>query len=249
MDLVAKADAFLALHRPGDPLVAPTVWDAWSAEVAAQSGFAALTVGSAPVARALGRRDGEDLDVDEMLDQVEIIAAAVDVPVSADLESGYGLLASDLVDGLLSAGAVGLNLEDTVHGEGGRPRSDQEHAEYVAAIRSAADATGVHVVINGRTDILLHELGPVQGRVDRAIARLDLLAEAGADVLYPVGVLPDDVLSRLTGRLSRPVNALASPSADETARFARLGVGRVSFGPLLQRDLAAQASRILDAWR
>jgi len=249
MDQVAKAEAFLALHRPGDPVVVPTVWDAWSAEVAAESGFAALTVGSAPVARALGRHDGEDMDVDEILDQIEAITGAVDVPVSADLESGYDLTAVELVDELLSAGAVGVNIEDTVHREGGRLRTDQEHADYIAAIRHAADETGVHVVINGRTDILLKEHGPVQGRVDRAIARLDLLAEAGADVLYPVGVLPDDVLSRLTGRLPCPVNALASPANDDRSRFARLGVGRISFGPLLQRDLAAAAARILDTWR
>ena len=156
-------------------MVLPTVWDPWSATVAVEAGFAALTVGSHPAAEALGSHDGEGLTLDEMLAQVQRITRAVDVPVSADLESGYGESAQRIIDGLLAAGAVGLNIEDTVHSEGGRMRSDAEHADLVAGLRAAADAAGVAVVINARTDILMNEIGPAEDRFDRAVRRLGSL--------------------------------------------------------------------------
>jgi 2-methylisocitrate lyase-like PEP mutase family enzyme len=248
MTLAAKADALLALHVPGDPVVLPTVWDAWSARLAADRGFAGLTVGSHPAADSLGRRDHEDLALDEMLGQVAVVAAAVDLPVSADLESGYGADPQQIVDGLLDAGAVGLNLEDTLHGEGGRLRSDDEHATFLAAVRAAADATGVHVVINARTDLLLAADDASDDLVDRAVRRLVAAAEAGADVLYPVGLHDHETLRRLVQALPLPVNALARPTVEDHAALAALGVGRISFGPFLQQALAEAAAQILLAW-
>src|SRR3978361_1604859 len=155
--LKQRAEALLALHQPGNPVILPTVWDAWSARLAVGAGFAALTVGSHPLADSIGKPDGEGMSFDEVLGRVAQIAAAVDVPVSVDVESGYGLSATRLIEGLLSVGAVGLNIEDTVHSEGGRLRSAGEHAEVVGALRSAADAAGVHVVINARTDVFLRK--------------------------------------------------------------------------------------------
>src|SRR5690349_5517697 len=137
--LQQRAAALLELHRPGDPVVLPTVWDAWSARLAADAGFAALTVGSHPLADSIGKPDGEGMSFDDVLARVAQITAAVDIPVSVDVESGYGLPASRLIEGLLSVGAVGLNIEDTVHAEGKRLRSSGEHAELVRALRSAAD--------------------------------------------------------------------------------------------------------------
>ena len=116
--LVEKAAALLALHRPGNPGVLPTVWDAWSANTVVNAGFGALTVGSHPVADSLGKPDGEAISFDDLLTRVAQITAAVDVPVSVDIESGYGESPARLIDGLLSVGAVGFNLEDTVHKEG-----------------------------------------------------------------------------------------------------------------------------------
>jgi 2-methylisocitrate lyase-like PEP mutase family enzyme len=249
MTLDQKARAFLALHRPGDPLVAPSVWDPWSAEVAAGEGFAALTVGSYPAAAALGRDDGEHVTLDEMLAQVRLIAAAVDVPVSADLESGYGAEPERIIDGLLGAGAIGLNIEDTVHSEGGRLREPSEHADLVAALRVAADAAGVPVVINARTDVILDEIGPAETRVDRAIERLRAAAAAGADVLYPIGFPSDDDRRRLSAELPLPVNALGRIGVDTRAGLAAAGVGRISFGPYLQEALAGAAKNALASWR
>jgi len=247
--LQQHAASLLSLHRPGYPVVLPTVWDAWSANLAVEGGFAALTIGSHPVADSVGKPDGEGMAFEDLLARVGQITAAVDVPVSVDVESGYGEAPSRLIDGLLSVGAVGLNVEDTVHSEGKRLRSMQEHADLVRALRAAADAAGVHVVVNARTDLFLRRDGDDGDRVDRAIARLAFAAEAGADVLYPVGRHDPDTLRRLTSELPLPVNAIAVPDQDDLASFAPLGVGRISFGPFWQAALATRAREILQRWR
>jgi 2-methylisocitrate lyase-like PEP mutase family enzyme len=246
--LQERAAALLALHVPGNPVVLPTVWDAWSAKLAVDAGFAALTVGSHPLADSVGKPDGEGMSFDDVTDRVAQITGAVDVPVSVDVESGYGESPQRLIDGLLAAGAVGLNLEDTVHKEGKRLRSAEEHAALVGDLRKAADAVDVHVVINARTDLFLRNDGDAADRVERAVARLKLAAEAGADSLYPVGRHDPETLKRLTSELPLPVNAIALPDQDDPASFGPLGVGRISFGPFLQRALSARAQEILVRW-
>ena len=248
-DLAAKAVLLKSLHVPGDPVFLPTVWDAWSAKLAADAGFAALTVGSHPLADSVGKADAEGMSFEDVVARVSQITAAVDLPVSVDIESGYAQTPQRLIEGLIEAGAVGLNIEDSVHSEGGRIREPQEHADLVGALRVAADESGVPVVINARTDILLRQIGDESGRVDRAIARLTLAAEAGADSLYPVGRHDSDVQRRLTSELPLPVNAIALPDVDDPASFGPLGVGRISFGPFLQRALSARAEEILARWR
>jgi 2-methylisocitrate lyase-like PEP mutase family enzyme len=243
-----RAAALLELHQPGNPVILPTVWDAWSARLATDGGFVALTVGSHPLADSIGKPDGEGMSFEDVLTRVAQITAAVDVPVSVDIESGYGLPATRLIEGLLSVGAVGLNIEDTVHSEGKRLRSASEHAELVGALRSAADAAGVHVVINARTDVFLRNEGDDSDRVDRAVARLTEAAAAGADVLYPVGRHQPETLRRLAAELPLPINAIALPDRDDPASFGPLGVGRISFGPFLQSALAGRATEILARW-
>jgi 2-methylisocitrate lyase-like PEP mutase family enzyme len=246
--LKERAEALLALHQPGNPVILPTVWDAWSARLAVDAGFAALTVGSHPVADSIGRGDNEGMTFDELLTRVKQITAAVDVPVSVDIESGYGEAPTRLIEGLLDAGGIGLNIEDTVHSEGGRLRSASEHAELVGALRAAADATGVHVVVNARTDLIFRQDGDESDRVDRAIARMIEAADAGADVLYPIGLHDADTLRRLASELPLPINAVAFPDQADPASFGPLGVARISFGPFLQYALAARAKEILGRW-
>ncbi|BBY18320.1 isocitrate lyase/PEP mutase family protein [Mycolicibacterium litorale] len=248
-DLQQRATALLALHQPGNPVVLPTVWDAWSARLAVGAGFSALTVGSHPVADSVGRADNEGMTFDELLTRVAQITEAVDVPVSVDIESGYAEAPARLVEGLLSVGAVGLNIEDTVHSEGGRLRSSGEHAELVGGLRAAADSAGVHVVVNARTDLFLRKDGDDADRVDRAVARLKEAAAAGADVLYPVGRHDADTQRRLTAELPLPVNAIGLPDQDDPASFGPLGVARISFGPFLQAALATRATELLERWR
>lgn len=248
-DLKQKADALLALHRPGDPAILPTVWDAWSAKTVVEAGFTALTVGSHPVADSVGKPDGEGMSYDDLVTRVAQITGAVDVPISVDIESGYGESAARLIEGLLSAGAVGLNIEDTVHSEGGRIRSDEDHAALVGELRKAADAAGVHVVINARTDLFLRQVGDEADRFDRAVHKLKLAAEAGADSLYPVSRHDDDTYRRLVEALPLPVNAIALPGQDDPARFGPLGVGRISFGPFLQGALTSRITELVDPWK
>jgi 2-methylisocitrate lyase-like PEP mutase family enzyme len=247
--LQERAATLKALHVPGDPVILPTVWDAWSAKLAVDAGFAALTVGSHPVADSIGKEDGEGMAFDDLLNRVAQITGAVDVPLSVDIESGYGETPKRLIEGLLSAGAVGLNIEDTVHKEGKRLRSPEEHAALVGELRKASDAAGVHVVINARTDLFLRNDGDDADRVDRAVARLKLAADAGADSLYPVGRHDAETTRRLTSELPLPVNAIALPDQDDPASFGPLGVGRISFGPFLQRALSGRAEELLARWR
>ena len=246
--LAQRATALLELHQPGNPVILPTVWDAWSARLAVDAGFAALTVGSHPLADSIGKPDGEGMSFDDVLTRVAQITAAVDVPVSVDIESGYGEPAQRLIDGLLSVGAVGLNIEDTVHSQGKRLRSAGEHAELVGALRSAADAAGVHVVVNARTDLFLRNDGDDSDRVERVVQRLTQAAAAGADVLYPVGRHDPETLRRLATELPLPINAIALPDQDDPASFGPLGVGRISFGPFLQAAPGRRAVELLTRW-
>lgn len=238
--LAQRAVTLLDLHRPGDPVVLPTVWDANPASTARLADHAADSV---------GKPDGEGMAFEDLLARAAQITAAVDVPVSVDVESGYGEPAQRLIDGLLGAGAVGLNIEDTVHREGKRLRSAQEHADLVGSLRAAADAAGVHVVINARTDLFLRKDGDEDSRLDRAIDRLRAAAEAGADVLYPVGRHDAATLRRLTSELPLPVNAIALPETSDPAWFGPLGVARISFGPYWQAALSARSREILQRWR
>ncbi|GAB0104082.1 isocitrate lyase/phosphoenolpyruvate mutase family protein [Nocardia sp. JMUB6875] len=249
-NLGEKATTFLELHQPGNPVILPTVWDAWSAKLVQEAGFRALTIGSHPLADSMGKRDQEGMTLADVLARVAEITAAVDIPVSVDLESGYAQKPATIIEGLLEAGAVGFNLEDTVHSEGGRLRTPQEHADLVAELRAAADATGVHVVVNARTDVFMRpDTGTPAERLESALTRLRLAAEAGADVLYPVGRHEPDVQRTLTAELPRPINAIGIPDQGSPAYFAELGVARVSFGPFLQRALTAAANGLLAGWR
>lgn len=247
--LVARAEALAELHARHRPLVLPTVWDAWSARTAVGAGFSALTIGSHPLAESRGADDHEGQSFGDVLAEARVIIDAVDVPVSVDLEAGYGQTTADLIAGLLESGGVGLNVEDTVHSEGGRVRTTEEHASYVAGLRSAADEAGVRVWVNGRTDLFLHA-DDADAVLDEAIDRLRALAEAGADSVYPVRIQDrDDLIAAVVAAVDVPVNCTAHPVKHDLARFTRLGVGRITYGPLLQMALTDTTSDILAGWR
>jgi 2-methylisocitrate lyase-like PEP mutase family enzyme len=246
---VERAQQLAALHREHHPLVLPTVWDVWSARLAVDAGFEALTIGSHPLANSLGAEDNEGLSFAEVLAAVRPIIAAVPVPVSVDLEAGYGETPADLIAGLIDVGGVGLNLEDTVHSEGGRVRSAEEHASYIGGLRSAADAAGVPVWVNGRTDLFAHAEDP-DAVAEEAIERLRGLVTAGADSVYPVKIQDsDELLSAVVDALEVPVNSTAHPVKHDLDRFRRLAVGRITFGPLFQAALTDSAADMLARWR
>jgi 2-methylisocitrate lyase-like PEP mutase family enzyme len=210
--LVARAAALGELHRRHRPLVLPTVWDAWSARTAVAAGFEALTIGSHPLAGSRGAADHEGQTFEEVVAAVRRITAAVDVPVSVDLEAGYGQSPADLVAGLLDAG-------------------------------------GVPVWVNGRTDLFLHA-EDAAAVADEAITRLRALVAAGADSVYPVRIQDDDALvTAVVGAVPVPVNCTAHPVRHDLARFAALGVGRVTYGPTLQYALTDAMREMIAPWR
>lgn len=244
-----RAQQLKDLHAGGGTLVLPTVWDVWSAKVAVDAGFPALTIGSHPLADSRGAEDGEGQTFAEVLDAVRPIIAAVDVPVSVDLEAGYGQEPARLVEGLIDVGGAGLNIEDTVHSEGKRLRSPDEHAAYVGGIRRAADEAGVPLVVNGRTDVFAHADDP-KAALDDAIGRLQALVAAGADTVYPVKIHEDDeLIAAIVAAIDVPVNITAHPAKHTLQRLVDLGVGRVTFGPLLQLALTDHASALLAGWK
>ncbi|QIK74203.1 isocitrate lyase/PEP mutase family protein [Nocardioides piscis] len=253
MDTATRARALLDLHHTGTTLVLPNVWDAWSARTVADAGFAALSIGSHPLADSRGQGDKEDMSLDDALDGVRRICGAVPhVPVTADLEAGYGAAPSELIERMLAAGAVGLNIEDTVHSEGGRLRSVAEHADYVGGLRAAADDAGVDVVINARTDVFLRK-GEFDDPLSEAIIRLKACEEAGARCVYPVGAPDAAAVKTLLAELSGPVNVIANPRSGSAAgsleELRELGVQRVTFGPKLQQELAADLAALVEGWR
>jgi len=250
-DLATRAQTLLDLHHRGTTVVLPTVWDAWSARAVVAAGFPALTIGSHPLADSRGQADNEGMTLDDALDGIRHITAAVDVPVSADVESGYGTPAAELVERVLDAGAVGINVEDTVHSEG-RMRSLEEHADYIGSLRSAADAAGVDLVINARTDAFLGKAQTFDDPVAEAVARMQACEAAGSRCSYPVGAPDADAVRTLLAELSGPVNVIAHPVNGSAVGYLddirALGVHRISFGPLLQMTLTQTVTDLVAPW-
>lgn len=248
----AHATTLAEQHESGNLLVLPTVWDTWSAQVATDAGFTALSVGSHPVADAIGSSDGENMDFAEYLDVVQRIVEAADVPISADVESGYGLEPAELIERLLEAGAVGANIEDVVHSENQRVRDRAEHADYIAAARQAADDAGVLFVINGRTDAIKLGTGAFPDPLAEAVERITLMEQAGARSVYPVGVSTADEITKLARTVSVPVNLTAHPvdghAAGDVATLKELGARRITFGPLWQKWLGDVSTQHLSKW-
>lgn len=222
---MSLVDTFRELHRgraPGDPLVLPGPWDAVSARVFEEAGFPALATPSAGVAASLGYADGS-VPPDEMFAAVGRIVRSVSgsLPVSADIEDGYGLPPKELVERLLATGAVGCNLEDST---GGVLKDPYEHAEWLAEVRAAA---GDGVFINARVDTFL------RGNADpgAAIERARLYVAAGADCVYPI-FAPPEALPRLRSDIDGPLNTGAKPDGPPSLReLGELGATRITFGP------------------
>ncbi|MFJ9723750.1 isocitrate lyase/phosphoenolpyruvate mutase family protein [Streptomyces sp. NPDC101209] len=225
-----RALAFRALHVPGDPLVLANAWDAMSARVVADAGAAAVATTSAGLAWALGAADGDRLDRDTALAAVARVAAAVGVPVSADIESGYAQDAAGVADTIraaIGAGAVGVNIEDALYEPAAGPlRPVAEQAERIAAAREAADAEGVPLFVNARIDTFLRD----GGGVDRTLERAAAFLAAGADGIFVPGAVDPDTIGLLATGIDAPLNVLAGPGALPVTELASLGVARVSVG-------------------
>ncbi|MGW4893192.1 isocitrate lyase/PEP mutase family protein [Kitasatospora sp. NPDC004240] len=242
--LLETAQIFRSLHVPGTPLVLPNAWDGASARVVADAGAVAIATTSAGVSWSLGRGDGEHMTRDQALDVITRITAAVDVPVTADIERGY---ASDpegvaeTVRGVIAAGAVGINLEDTL-----RPVAEQ--AERIAAAREAADKSGIPLFINARIDT--HRLPPAARTawLDETLTRARAYATAGADGIFVLGTPDAETVSTLVGSQPLPVNVLTGPGTLPVSELAQAGAARISAGSSIAEaayGLARRATREL----
>ncbi|MFD1150752.1 isocitrate lyase/PEP mutase family protein [Saccharothrix hoggarensis] len=232
----AGAGVLRSLHVAGAPLVLPNAWDAASARVVVDAGYPAVATASAAVSAALGYPDGHGMPVDEAFAAVRRIASAVDVPVTADIERGYGLPPGEIVARLAEAGAVGCNLEDSDPATGAMV-DVAEQADFLAAVR-AADPD---LVLNARVDVHIKGDKSLEDSVRRALAYF----EAGADCVYPLG-LPSDEIGRFVAAVGgRPVNIAHGPGSLTPPELGALGVARVSFGPGLHRLLLARLTELV----
>ena len=233
-DLPDRAGALRALHRPGAPVVLRNAWDAASARALAD-GAPALATTSVGVAEALGYADGGHIPAEDAFAALGRIVAAVDVPVTADCEAGYGLAPAAFVDGLLGAGAVGCNLEDTDPATR-TLRDPAEQAAYLAAVKAAGRERGVDLVLNARVDV--HVRG---GTLQDGIARARAYREAGADCVYPIFCHDEEGIAAYV-QAAAVVNVHVHAAAPDRARLAELGVARASYGGSLFRA-ALEAAR------
>ncbi len=235
-----------SLHVPGRPLLLPNAWDAASARLVSDAGFPVVATSSSAVADVLGYPDGNVTPPDEVFAAVARITRVVSVPVTVDVEGGYGLDADELAERLLESGAVGANLEDTDHRAGGLVALDAQAAR-LADLREAA---GDGLVINARVDSFLRAEGQEAALPD-AVERARAYLAAGADCVYPILVRDPAVLAAFTEAVApAAVNATRLPDGPSLATLAELGIARISAGGGLWATARAAITRELaEFWR
>jgi 2-methylisocitrate lyase-like PEP mutase family enzyme len=237
---MTKAETLRALHQGPEILVLPNAWDCASARIFEELGFPAIATTSAGVSFSLGYADGQNIPGKEMLAAVSRIARCVDVPVTADLEGGYGDI-GETASALVESGAVGLNLEDILGHGAESLASIDEQVSRIAAVRK----TGV--VVNARTDLYLMQIGDPSTLFDRACDRLKAYRDAGADCLFIPGITAEDLIGRFVQALQFPINILAVAGVPPIARLKELGVARVSVGSGMMRSAMGHTRRIAEA--
>jgi 2-methylisocitrate lyase-like PEP mutase family enzyme len=231
MDLQVAAERLRSLHSGPEPLVLPNVWDGATARAVAEAGFTAVATTSSGMSASLGWADGERTPVDEMFAAIGRIARCTELPLTADIESGYGLSPQDVVKRLLAAGAVGCNLEDTDHAAGGPTLRDATaQAERLMAVRRAARDAGVDIVLNARVDVFLRPAATDAAPVEEAVRRGRLYLEAGADCVFPIGAPGEAAIATLVADIHGPINVIAGfRGAPGVRRLGELGVRRISY--------------------
>lgn len=231
-----RAASFRRLHQ-NRPLILPNAWDAASARVIELAGAPAIASTSAGVSWAHGRADGQKLDRDEMIDAIRRMVQAVMVPVTADIEGGYGNGSNsdvaETVRAVIGAGAVGINLEDSPGSDGRVLLVPERQAERIQVARATARSAGIDLVINARTDVYLLQAVPPEARLDETVRRGKLYLAAGADCLFVPGVIDADMIGALVRAIDGPLNIMAGPGAPTTKQLGQLGVARLSVGPAI----------------
>ena len=234
-----KAQSLLALHTQPALLVLPNIWNPIGARVLQTQGYPAVATASAAISASLGYQDGEKLKRSTLIDLIGRIAASVDVPVTADIEAGYGRSSSDLeetINAVIDAGVAGVNIEDSFETEGVlRPVGEQ--CRRIAVARQVADRRGIPLVINARVDSFLSSsFSSHHDATEDAVVRAKAYTEAGADCIYPIGPGDEKTVGVLRTRIESPINILATPEAAPLRALKKMDVNRVSFGPFVFRS-------------
>lgn len=242
-----QADQLRKLHGGPRILVFPNAWDVASARIVEELGFPAIATTSAGIAAVLGYPDGQKISRDEMLDMVARIAGAVRVPVTADLEAGYGVTIEDMtetVKAMVAAGAVGMNLEDVTGNDESSQVELPLQVEKIRAIRRVGESLGVPVVLNARTDVYLMPIGPAETRFERTVERLRAYRDAGADCLFAPGLKDGETIAKLVQALHAPLNILVTAGSPTLPELEKMGVARASTGSAAMRATLGLTRRI-----
>ena len=243
----AKAVQLREMHAAPPILLLPNAWDVTSARLFEEAGFRAVATTSAGIANLLGYTDGQGISRDGMLSMVERIARALSVPVTADMEGGYSSTpegAAATAKAVIDAGAVGMNFEDGTNNAKAPLVELELQVARVKAIRAAADAAGVPLVLNARTDVYFVQSGDPAGCFDHAVLRANAYRAAGADCLFVPGVSDRDIIARLVRAIHGPINILAGEGTPRVSALEQLGVARVSVGSGPMRATMALTRRI-----
>lgn len=247
-----KAETLRGLHTNGRLLVLPNVWNPIGARILAAKGYPAIATSSAALSASLGYVDGERLQRATLIEFLGRIARSVEVPVTADIEAGYGDSLAELAETIelvIGAGVVGVNLEDSAREEGWL-RTIDDQCRRIATARETAARLGVPLVINARIDGFLAAQSPNPNQaMEDAVIRARAYTDAGADCVYPIGPGDEATVRQLRDRIAGPINILGSPKAAPLAVLRRIGVNRVSFGPFVFRSCLDRLVAIADGLR
>ena len=229
-----KAKTFRALHKGGEMLILPNIWDPLGARLLESLGYAAIATASASVAFTNGYDDGEQIPLHDALTRISEITRIVNVPVSADFESGYAgddVTLQRNIDLLLQTGVVGLNFEDYNARSGALYPIDVQ-CKRIKVIRKAAEAAGIPFFINARTDVYLRpNLYTQDQKLSETSTRGKAYLDAGADCIFPPGMKDKEELSKVIQTLQAPVNVIAIPGIPDFKTMEDIGVARLSLGP------------------
>ncbi|HEV7642364.1 MAG TPA: isocitrate lyase/phosphoenolpyruvate mutase family protein [Pyrinomonadaceae bacterium] len=254
MNQKERAELLQKLHVKGDPLILFNIWDAGGAKALEEAGAKAIATGSWSVAAANGFSDGQDLPLDLAIANAKRITAAVDLPVTIDFEGGYAedtLSLKENIAAVIAAGAVGINFEDQIVGGEGLYSIEQQSSR-IRAVREAADAAGIPLFINARTDTFLKILPApdTEELVEQAAARAKAYAEAGASGFFAPGMRDPELIRKMCELSPLPVNIMVMGDTPSSKKMAELGVARISYGPgpyrMAMECLSSEAKKAFD---
>jgi len=232
--LKEKAEEFRSLHHAKRILVLPNAWDVPSARVFEDAGFPAIATSSAALAVSIGYPDGEKIGKEELFSVVRKIAGVLNIPLSVDIESGFGATIdslSDTIRRVIESGAVGINIEDISDFEKKTLLPVEKQVERIRAVKSVSDSLDIPLLINARTDAYRFGAGDEKARLDEAIRRERAYEAAGADCLYPIGLTDRESILTFVKAVNKPMNVMARKGLPTITELQALGVKRLSLGP------------------